>query len=124
MTKFIIDEEIEKNENFKLIIDYLKKINELYCKSTNKKINKNHILVNNGSNDDLKFYFKKRFFSKRQKLALKLLSGNKCCNCGLKIQNSFHADHIKPFIKGGRTTLSNGQALCKKCNLKKGSKYE
>lgn len=28
-------------------------------------------------------------------------------------------DHVKPWSKGGRTTLDNGQMLCHSCNLKK-----
>lgn len=30
-----------------------------------------------------------------------------------------HADHIIPWSKGGKTTLDNGQMLCRDCNLKK-----
>ena len=31
-------------------------------------------------------------------------------------------DHIKPWSKGGATTLSNAQLLCKSCNVKKSNK--
>ena len=31
----------------------------------------------------------------------------------------WHADHIVAWIRGGKTTLDNGQVLCAKCNLKK-----
>lgn len=34
----------------------------------------------------------------------------------------WHADHIVPFSKGGKTTIDNGQLISKKNNLKKGSK--
>ena len=47
-----------------------------------------------------------------------------CKKCGVILNNNFHADHIKPFSKKGRTILNNGQALCAKCNLEKGAKYE
>ena len=63
-----------------------------------------------------------RFFNKKQKNALRLLSGNSCSICGIKLSPTFHADHITPYSKGGKTTIKNGQALCKKCNLQKGNK--
>ena len=63
---------------------------------------------------------KKRLFSKRQKKILKLTSGNICENCGLNLKGNFQADHVIPYSKGGKTILNNAQALCAKCNLKKG----
>ena len=65
---------------------------------------------------------KKRFFSKRQKRIMKLMSGNLCENCGVELKGNFHADHKIPFSKDGQTILKNAQALCQKCNLKKGNK--
>ena len=64
---------------------------------------------------------KKRLFSPRQKKILKMISGNLCQNCGNKLNGKFHADHIVPYSKGGRTILKNAQALCENCNLKKGN---
>jgi hypothetical protein len=32
-----------------------------------------------------------------------------------------HGDHIKPWIRGGLTIMTNLQALCGSCNLRKGS---
>ena len=64
----------------------------------------------------------KRFFSKRQKKILNLISGNFCEKCGVHLKGKFHADHKKAFSKGGKTTLNNGQALCESCNLIKGDK--
>ena len=63
----------------------------------------------------------KRFFSKRQKKILKLISGNFCESCGKELKGKFHADHIKPYSKGGKTLLNNAQALCEVCNLAKGN---
>ncbi|MES2290255.1 MAG: HNH endonuclease signature motif containing protein [Pseudomonadota bacterium] len=47
-----------------------------------------------------------------------------CQKCGDPLTGSFHADHIKPFSKGGWTVTANGQALCAPCNLAKGNRYE
>jgi len=55
---------------------------------------------------------------------LRLTSFSLCSKCRAKIDRSFHADHVKPFSKGGETDISNGQALCPTCNLKKGAKDE
>jgi len=41
--------------------------------------------------------------------------------CGSPLNESFHADHVRPFVHGGPTVTDNGQALCEPCNLKKGS---
>ncbi|WP_412481118.1 DEAD/DEAH box helicase family protein [Azonexus sp. IMCC34839] len=41
--------------------------------------------------------------------------------CGVRLTKEFHADHVVPFSRGGRTVTNNGQALCRDCNLKKGS---
>lgn len=49
--------------------------------------------------------------------------------CQLKIEcqgdklawDDWHADHIKPWSKGGPTTVENGQVACSACNLAKGA---
>ena len=64
----------------------------------------------------------RRFFTKRQRRILLWESGGRCRSCGNSLLNNFHADHIKAFANGGSTTTNNGQALCARCNLKKGSK--
>lgn len=47
----------------------------------------------------------------------------KCCACGASPAKDpsvvLHVDHIKPWSKGGETTLDNLQTLCSKCNLGK-----
>jgi superfamily II DNA or RNA helicase len=65
----------------------------------------------------------KRRFSKRQRKILSLVAGGKCQLCRRVLSNNFHADHIRPFSKGGRTITLNGQALCPNCNLAKGNEY-
>jgi superfamily II DNA or RNA helicase len=64
----------------------------------------------------------RRWFNKRQKMILALISSGKCQVCGNKLQENFHADHVLPFSKGGKTNTANGQALCPTCNLTKGNK--
>ncbi len=63
-----------------------------------------------------------RAFSLRQRLILMLVAGGRCNQCGDRLGRDFHADHKVPFSAGGPTVLANGQALCRKCNLKKGAK--
>jgi superfamily II DNA or RNA helicase len=61
-----------------------------------------------------------RQFGPAQRMAMLLRSGGKCESCGAAIElSTFHADHIVPWSKGGQTTLSNAQALCRSCNLSK-----
>jgi hypothetical protein len=41
---------------------------------------------------------------------------------GIKLTwDDWHCDHITPWSKGGKTTVSNGQAACPACNLSKGA---
>lgn len=48
--------------------------------------------------------------------------GRACNLCGRNIPfDLMHGDHIEPWILGGPTTLTNLQALCGSCNLRKGS---
>ncbi len=65
----------------------------------------------------------KRWFSKRQRQILFFVAGGKCQLCGRTLSKNFHADHIRPFSKGGKTITLNGQALCSNCNLAKGNEY-
>lgn len=62
-----------------------------------------------------------RLFNKSQKTALYIFSGGACSNCGAPLEKGWHADHVTPHSKGGRTHVLNGQALCSDCNLKKGA---
>jgi 5-methylcytosine-specific restriction endonuclease McrA len=47
----------------------------------------------------------------------------RCVFCGKSpatdIGTKLHIDHIKPFSKGGKSTLDNLQTLCEECNLGK-----
>ncbi len=65
---------------------------------------------------------KKRFFSSTERVILFLHAFGICQICGQEIEDGWHGDHIQAFSLGGETDLKNGQALCQKCNLSKGSK--
>ncbi len=56
-----------------------------------------------------------------QRRILSWVSGWKCAICGDALKPSFHADHVVPFSRGGRTNTNNGQALCARCNQIKGA---
>jgi 5-methylcytosine-specific restriction endonuclease McrA len=63
-----------------------------------------------------------RRFSRSDRAALFVAAGGVCQRCGRQLDNSFHADHVKPWSAGGTTDVLNGQALCAGCNLRKGAK--
>lgn len=61
-----------------------------------------------------------RAFDDRMKRAAYERQGGVCPYCGEHFELSeMHADHIKPWAKGGPTTAENCQVLCRDCNLKK-----
>lgn len=63
----------------------------------------------------------RRLFSSRQRFLLAMRAGGKCENCGVQLsKETYHADHVRPWSKGGETVTTNGAALCAKCNLSKG----
>lgn len=64
---------------------------------------------------------RRRTFNGSERAALFLASDGRCCICGIDLQPGWHADHVVPFAAGGLTDVSNGQALCPTCNLRKGS---
>ncbi len=63
-----------------------------------------------------------RAFDRRDALAAYERQGHKCAICGEVFEfEEMHADHIKPWSKGGHTTPDNCQMLCRDDNLKKGA---
>lgn len=65
-----------------------------------------------------------RAFDKRDKMAAYSKQNGICPICGQHFQfDEMEGDHIKPWSKGGHTTLDNCQMLCKDCNGKKTDKY-
>ena len=64
-----------------------------------------------------------RTFNKEQRRLIWNNSNKRCKVCNAKLSfNSFHADHIKPHSRGGRTSLRNAQVLCAKHNIQKSDK--
>jgi superfamily II DNA or RNA helicase len=62
-----------------------------------------------------------RRFSRSEHDALYLAADGSCARCGAVLEPGWHADHMIPHVVGGPTDVINGQALCPRCNLKKGS---
>lgn len=61
-----------------------------------------------------------RIFSDTQKINLYSKYKGICQKCLKNVsETNWHADHIMPWIKGGKTEEINGQVLCIKCNLSK-----
>ena len=48
--------------------------------------------------------------------------GGKCIRCGSNEKIEF--DHIRPIVRGGKSTYRNLQLLCESCNRSKGAKIE
>ena len=75
---------------------------------------------------DLELKDPQRNFNQDQRVAIYYNSGpdficrQEGCDVELS-QDTFEADHIKPHSAGGKTTVANGQALCRSCNRKKGA---
>ena len=63
-----------------------------------------------------------RFFNRNQHNDLFLRSDGYCSNCGARLNDGWHADHVQPYSAGGITTITNGEALCPECNMQKGAK--
>lgn len=61
-----------------------------------------------------------RRFSRSQRAALYLAADGTCQQCGEELGPGWHADHATSYVAGGPTDVTNGQALCPNCNLKKG----
>ena len=64
----------------------------------------------------------KRTATRKERALLYMVAKGKCQKCGVELGKGWHSDHIVPFHKTGRTNLFEMQALCQKCNLKKGGK--
>lgn len=66
----------------------------------------------------------KRNFDNEQKIQIYARDGSRCQSCKKSVgEFDWHADHVLAWIRGGKTTLENGQVLCPKCNLKKKDRF-
>ncbi len=64
-----------------------------------------------------------RTFDDKMKFRVYARQDGKCKICGVEIKkHEAHADHIKPWSKGGKTEEQNCQVLCAPCNLHKGAR--
>jgi superfamily II DNA or RNA helicase len=63
----------------------------------------------------------RRRFSSKERSTLFMFAEGKCARCGDPLQRGWHADHIEPWSQNGMTDVVNGQALCPRCNAKKGA---
>lgn len=66
----------------------------------------------------------RRLFNLGERVSMYLASDGRCACCGAQLEAGWHGDHVVPWSKGGPTALSNGQALCPKCSLRKGNRME
>ena len=70
----------------------------------------------------------KRDISLRLRFKVMQRDNFKCCLCGASPAKDpsveLHIDHIKPWSKGGETTIDNLRTLCSKCNLGKSDLYD
>ncbi len=60
--------------------------------------------------------------SNRMRFAIYKRDGYRCRKCGRT--TDLEIDHIIPIAKGGKTTMSNLQTLCHRCNQRKGDRIE
>ncbi len=66
---------------------------------------------------------KRRDFNDEERRIAWNNSDKKCAICGKKVDwDEYELDHIKPFSKGGKTSLENSQITHKSCNAKKSNK--
>jgi hypothetical protein len=66
----------------------------------------------------------RRSFSPEQRRLLWSSAEEKTCRgCGCALDwSTFQADHVRPYSRGGRTTLANAQLMCGSCNARKGDR--
>jgi 5-methylcytosine-specific restriction endonuclease McrA len=67
---------------------------------------------------------KRTLTSKKLRNLLAISQNCKCAECGIDLDKGYHADHDPPFSAKPETNVNRMQALCPKCNLRKGKKYD
>lgn len=74
--------------------------------------------------DYLELKDQNRIFTPDQRAVIYRRGNGVCAECGCSVtEDNFEADHIKPWSKGGRTIIANGQILCSDCNHTKSNHY-
>ena len=75
--------------------------------------------------DFLELKDQNRIFTPDQRAVIYRRGNGVCAECGIAVsEDNFEADHIKPWSKGGRTIIANGQILCSHCNHTKSNRYD
>lgn len=102
---------------YKALESFVKYISENDVENTsdNQEVNTSSSIVKHKT---------KREPSDRLKVQVLMRDGNRCRICGVECSgglHNIHFDHIKPWSKGGETTLDNLQVLCSKCNAALGN---
>lgn len=69
---------------------------------------------------------KKRRFTGKVRVEMWRRDKGACFYCGilLPLGARWHADHVVPHARGGRTVLLNGVVACPRCNRRKSAKWE
>lgn len=63
-----------------------------------------------------------RYFNQYEKIVIYKRSNGVCAVCHEPVSwNEYEADHVKPWVLGGSTTLDNAQLLCREHNRAKGA---
>jgi len=66
---------------------------------------------------------KKRLFTSEQRRIIWNGDDPRCAKCGRPVTwDNYSVDHMKPHVKGGRTTLKNAQPMHRNCNSAKGAR--
>lgn len=65
---------------------------------------------------------KRRKLTKKERALLWYTADGKCQMCGDPLPDVWHADHVVPFVISKKTNVHEMQALCPKCNLRKGDR--
>lgn len=72
-------------------------------------------------NPDVSLKDAKRLFTDEERLAIWIMGGKKCAECGVEVNiDDMHADHHQQWAHGGPTSLKNGRCLCQPCNTGSG----
>jgi len=97
-----------------------KELIQKYAKETRKKhphVSRYHNVINSA-----KIRGKSGNFTREALLEINIKQGNKCNYCQKNL-DKFHYDHIIPIALNGENTIENLQALCPRCNLRKGKMH-